>query len=295
MKKTIKNSRKGSALVIAMIIMVLLSVLVMGFLEKVLRLGENAKSIVHSTQAYYLATSEIEKTLDNQDLKKKPWTLGDSTSENAFSGANLSVTAKGNIIPATGKGNSPFNKNYNIFSLDKPLQLVVNNSVDWGNVQIEFHIPDITPSVLQSWGVDPSAPNDSGAILWTFGNEKTVLYANGQEGQNSLTDNGLFTLLDLKTTNGDEKIMRNFSQRNGFYYDDSAQKKEGQNFQNFYDTIIDCGNADDYKCTLKLSLLRPIPSKSSNGSYSANLPFLEYKITGLETAIPLQFVTIDAL
>lgn len=294
MKKTIKNSRKGSALVIAMIIMVLLSVLVMGFLEKVLRLGENAKSIVHSTQAYYLATSEIEKTLDDQNLKKKPWKLGDPALENtlptnSFRGANLLVTAKGEVIPAVGKGNSPFDKNYNIFSLDKPLQLVVNNKINWDNTQIEFRIPDITTQ-NGAGKIHENAPGNSGAILWTFGNETKVLYAKGEETGNDITSNGLFTLGELENS-----LMKKLWGREGFSYNDTAGKEE-QDFERFYDTIKDdCGNGDEYKCTLKLSLLRPIPSKSSNGSYSANLPFLEYKITVLGTEIPLQFVTIDAL
>lgn len=63
MFKKIQKSRKGSALLVGLTVTVLLSILVIGFLEKSLRLNANAKSIEHSVQAYYLATSNIETKL----------------------------------------------------------------------------------------------------------------------------------------------------------------------------------------------------------------------------------------
>lgn len=102
MMRLLRHSRRGSALLIGLMVMVLLSVLVTSFLEKALRVGQNSKSIEQSTQAYYYATSQIEKQLaGNENLKKKPWetepiTVGDSDS---YSGIILTVHTGSSVIP----------------------------------------------------------------------------------------------------------------------------------------------------------------------------------------------------
>lgn len=61
--KNLQKSRKGSALLIGLIVTVFLSILVIGFMEKVLKVGQNAKAIEQSTAAYYLASGKIENKL----------------------------------------------------------------------------------------------------------------------------------------------------------------------------------------------------------------------------------------
>ena len=69
MKKFLQHSPKGSALLIGLVVTVLVSIIVIGFLEKVLRVGTGVKSIEQSTQAHYLALN------NTTELKREPWTI----------------------------------------------------------------------------------------------------------------------------------------------------------------------------------------------------------------------------
>lgn len=147
MLKQFSHSRRGSALLIGLIITVLLSILVIGFMEKVLRVGQNAKSIEQSTQAYYLASGIVERQLQkNTELKTQPWLIEkvDTPTTRAYSGASLGVLTGSTSIPASGKGNSPFDstKNYNLISLDRPVQIVIPKDVTWNDVIFEFRVPN---------------------------------------------------------------------------------------------------------------------------------------------------------
>lgn len=76
MKKFLQHSGKGSALLIGLVVTVLVSIIVIGFLEKVLRVGTGVKSIEQSTQAHYLAVGTAERALNNTtELKRQPWTI----------------------------------------------------------------------------------------------------------------------------------------------------------------------------------------------------------------------------
>lgn len=70
------HSRRGSALLIGMIISLLLSVVVISFADKVLRFSRNTVNIELSTKAYYRATDIIEsQMMATEKLKKEPWTI----------------------------------------------------------------------------------------------------------------------------------------------------------------------------------------------------------------------------
>ena len=63
-------------------------------------------------------------------------------------------------------------------------------------------------------------------------------------------------------------------------------------FKAFYDANyvgLNGSNCSGYKCTLKLSLIRPV--KLSGGR---TISFLEYRISGFPSAIPSQYMTLHA-
>lgn len=65
---------------------------------------------------------------------------------------------------------------------------------------------------------------------------------------------------------------------------------DAQNFQDFYNAKSHAGACENFRCTLKLSQIRPV--KATNG---AEMPFLEYKITFPNTVvIPEQYSVLRA-
>lgn len=68
-----------------------------------MRLSNNSRSIEQSVQAYYLATTQIETTLQNagEKLKKSPWEITGvkKNPKNSYSGSYVTVTNFANKIP----------------------------------------------------------------------------------------------------------------------------------------------------------------------------------------------------
>lgn len=277
MQKFFRHSRKGSALLIGLVITTLLSILVIGFLDKVLRVGKNTKAIEQSTQAYYLATGIIEDKLrSNKDLKKRPWEIeGKENDFSSYSGQRLVVNTGSTTIPTKWKGNSPFgNVDYNLISLDKPVQIVIPNGINWNNVDFEFRIPEIdgkTTSLVNA--------SQSGVILWTIGNANNALFASSW----AIDKTGLFIEQDINKTNW--KIAN----KRWYYYDSSSWQQKEKSFNSFYDEYLNC---EDFSCTLKLSMLQPI--KDNIWPSTKEIPFLEYRINFNNKTIPEQFMTLDA-
>lgn len=281
MQKFFRHSRKGSALLIGLIITTLLSILVIGFLDKVLRVGKNTKAIEQSTQAYYLATGIIENKLRaNETLKKEPWKIeGKTDAFSSYSGQRLVVNTGSTTIPKSWKGNSPFgNADYNLISLDKPVQIVIPDGINWNNVDFEFRIPKIDG---KSTSLVNSA-SQSGVILWTIGNANKALFASGWD----ITQNGLLIGEDINKT--DWKIWN----KNWYYYDSSSQQQKWATFNSFYSSDLN-NKCVDFSCTLKLSMLQSVKAKIWN-DIEKEIPFLEYRINFNNKAIPEQFMTLNA-
>ncbi len=70
------QSHRGSALIVGLIIVVLLTILTTSFLEKILNLGKTSGGIGNSAQSYYLATGLIEEQLmDGLMTRAEPWKI----------------------------------------------------------------------------------------------------------------------------------------------------------------------------------------------------------------------------
>ena len=270
-----------------MIVMLVVTVLMSTFIEKMIRFGKSSQGIVQSTQAYYKATSIVETTLMNTtELRKQPWNIESKPANIVnWSGSELAVMTGAKVVPVPGYGNSPFDDDYNLIGLSDPAQIVIPEWVSWWDVNFEFRVPNITKNLAHT-GIDSGKVDliNSWAVLWTLASTGGTLYASGETSA--------FVFNDI---NDDELKI---SDKEGFYIDaDGAESSK--TFGGFYTDNLwsspsweKCGN--DFRCTLKLSLLREIPLENNR-----TLPFLEYKIDfslngGGNPSIPNQYMVLDA-
>jgi hypothetical protein len=270
------HSHRGSALIVWLIIVVLLTVLTTSFLEKILSLGKVSGGIGNSAQAYTLATGIIEEQLmDSAMTKETPWNIA-TRSEWSTTNTWRSLTAAtgGTMIPAIWKWNSSFDSDWNIISLGEPVQIVIDSSVNWNNVDFYFRVPTI-PGESTNTGSN----NTWGIILWTFGYSGASLYASGETNIFNMKD-------DIKN------IPRKIDGYNG-------QTNTGTlaTFNQFWGSTIywvwsNGAKCAWFQCTLKLSMIRPFLTDLWK-TYS----FLEYKIdfsTATSLSIPSQYMVIDS-
>lgn len=271
------RSNKGSALLISLVILTLVTVMSTVFFEKLFRFSQASEGIENSNIAYYKALWIIESAMYWAWVDKfTPWNIRNATSGGTYfnSWALIEVTTGSTIVPAPGKGNSPYDSNYNIISIGEPVQLVIPNGLNnWAGVLFQFRLPLISAGT--STGVDASWTN-SGYILWTFASSGASLFASGETN--------IFLWSELNNTN------QTLTTRNGRSNSGSAVT-----FGDFYFwwwfVWGDGASCAWYQCTLKLSLLRPIPTTDANRSMN----FLEYKITFPGTIqIPSQYMNLRA-
>jgi Tfp pilus assembly protein PilX len=94
------QSHRGSALLVGLIIVVLLTILTTSFLEKILGLGRTSGAIGNSAQAYTLATGLIEEQLMQSNMTRQaPWNIQTRVDTGVFTGRTLSAYTGGNLIP----------------------------------------------------------------------------------------------------------------------------------------------------------------------------------------------------
>lgn len=266
------SSRRGSALIIGLIIAVLLTIMATSFLEKILNLGQTSWGINNSAQAYSLATGLIEEQLmDSAMTKEEPWNIPPITEWSATSdtGRILVVDTGGVTLPNLGKWNSPFDSDWNIIGMGEPVQIVIPDNISWNpDVKFYFRVPKI--SGQWSTGALASITN-SGIILWTFWYSGASLYASGETNifVGSEIDSGVHYL----------------AWKNGLTNTGSAST-----FQNFYSNHW--SNCINYQCTLKLSMIRPFLTDDSSNPQSFS--FLEYRIEFGSVNVPSQYMIIDS-
>jgi hypothetical protein len=270
------RSRKGSALLISLIVLTLVTVMSMVFFEKLFRFSQASEGIENSNIAYYKALWIIETAMYGVWVNKfTPWNVKDTTDWGTYlnSWAILEVTTGSTIMPDPGKWNSPYDSNYNIISLWEPVQLVIPDGLgNWAGVIFQFRIPQISPT--SSTGVSVWGSN-SWYVLWTFASSWASLFASGEAN--------IIRWFELDGAN------RDLSTREG-----RSNSWSSVAFQDFYNGpgFLWAGNGANcawYQCTLKLSLLRPIPTTDTNRTVN----FLEYKIT-FGTQIPSQYMNLRA-
>ena len=99
------------------------------FFEKLFQFSKSTEGIENSNKAYYKALGAIEASLYTGGVNKyTPWNISKLSQGNVISsGARLNVTTGSTTVPAPGKGNSQYDRDYNIIALGSPVQLVIPN------------------------------------------------------------------------------------------------------------------------------------------------------------------------
>jgi len=172
MSYSLVKNKKGSALLISLIVLVLLSLASTVFVEKVWNFSKASTGIKDSNRAYYFSLWTIEEALMNPKVTKySPWTVAQTgitlpAPDNIIK--TLTVYTGGTSVPTVDKWNSPFDKSYNIISMGSPVQLVIPDGVSWNNVAFTFRVPNIPGGGSNTW-MSSSTLMGSWFILWSLG------------------------------------------------------------------------------------------------------------------------------
>lgn len=271
------SNKRGSALIIALVVLTLLTMMSTVFFEKIHRFSQRSEGIENSNVAYYKALWVIEEMLYTGGVNKySPWSIRNTTyGSNTITWASLIASTWWTSIPVAGKWNSPYDSNYNIISIGEPVQIVIPEGLwNWWSIDFKFRIPQI--STTSSTGVAVIGTS-SGYILWTLASSGASLFASGETN--------IFRGTDLDNTT--QVITTKFGTTN------TGSTPDFWTFYNAPPYLWAGGNGSDctgFKCTLKLSLIRPVPT----GDAGRSMTFLEYKISGFPTNLPSQYMDIHA-
>ena len=278
------HNHRGSAILVAMIILLLLTITTTVFLENIWSFSQSSNGIEASNKAYYNALGLIDQQLMDPSVDKyHPWNIPWTGSLSAAYGVGgmLTVSTWGSTVPIAGKWNSPFDPtgSYNLISIGDPVQLVIPDNVDWGKVWFYFRVPQTGSGA--GTGVYLGSGN-SWAILWTLWYTGASLFASGETNIFRFTDiqSAWVTVLTFSGTSNSGSSMF---------------------FTDFYGNVGYLGpsgaNCANYSCTLKLSLIRPIPTANGVTPDWRYLPFLEYKIVFTQLpaiTIPSQYMVLQS-
>lgn len=267
-------NRNWSALIVALVIMTLLTMMSTVFFEKIYRFSQRSEWIENSNIAYYKSLGIIEEALFTGWVDKyTPWNIANnSRGSTNNSGSKITVNTGGVLMPLSGKWNSPYNKDYNIISLGQPVQIVIPQGINWSNVNFEFRVPIILGNT--STGV--AWASSSGYVLWTLASSGVSLFASGETN--------IFKWSELNQPNMKIALFMG-----------TTNSGSSQSFQSFYNNPPYLGDGTSwgkctwFKCTLKLSLIRSVPTTDGR-----SMSFLEYQIKDFWTTIPSQYIDIHA-
>ena len=266
-------NKSGSAILIALVVLIILTIMSTVFLEKLLGFAKASEGIENSNVAYYHANGVIEEALYTGWVNKyTPWNISNITigGPATSTGKSLRAMTGGSRIPSLGNGNSPYDKDWNILSLSEPIQLVIPGTMtNADDLSFYFRIP-IVDLNQPSRTIDPNLSN-TWLIMWTFTSTGLSLFASGSSS--------IFSGAEI------DGNWKRLTTKNGIM--SSWTLSTFWNFLSTYWSI--CGN---YKCTLKLILLQPVWTIDNP---NVKIPFLEYYINlGGGTELPQRFMRLEA-
>lgn len=282
---------RGFALIIAVALLGFVTSMTIVFIEKLYPYARMVRNIEDSNIAYYNAITSIEATLFTMS-GAHPWDGIPQSTAVTDTGYLMYMTTGSSIIPAPSKWNSPYNADWNIFSLGQPIQLVIPNWIVWwdASMQFRFRIP---PQFL-SWVLVADRTfqnNGSGYINWMFVYNTGAFYADAEI--NTIPGSQIFisgwAVNNVPQINFTEATLPNYVWR---YYIDNTFTWQLEDYYNntAYGPWINGANCAGYNCTLKLSIIRPL--KLVNGK---TIPYLEYQVQfPNSTILPLQFMTLQS-
>lgn len=278
MKLELYRNKKWSALMIAIICIVIISSIMIYFLEKLLPIARNIKWIENSTVAYYNGLSWIEQSLlfmKTASVWTESWVTYNTSNPQWYS---FQITASGTKIPIAWEWNSEYNSGRNIIWPGQPIQLAIWSWITWSSVELKFKAPDW---MWLTWTLD-----NSWIINWQLSGKNTdwtwiILYASWESNMIK------WGMIDWNPIYLDTKDWFDLNW-------------SGWTFDDFYDTDWSPFNATTWlwanwanctsnSCTLKLSIINPLI-----WTWWQAIPYLEYKIDFWFVKVPLQYAIIQS-
>lgn len=274
MKIELYKNKKWSALMIAIICIVIISTIMIYFLEKLLPIARNIKWIENSTVAYYNALSWIEQSqlfMKTAPVWTESWATYITSNPQWYS---FQITASGTQIPITWEWNSEYNSGRNIIWPWQPVQLAIWEHIDWNLVNFIFKAPDwmwLTWTLASSWIINWQLSGKNSDWTWI------ILYASWE---NNMIKWSNIINKDTIVLNSKDWFDLNWS---------------GWTFNNFYNasapftTTWLWTNCNWNECTLKLSIINPLI-----WTWWQSIPYLEYQISFWSVKVPLQYAIINS-
>ncbi len=280
-----KNNKKWFALVIAMWIVIVISLIAYNILEYIIPFWREVKSIENSSKSYYLANSWIEEWLyyisTRTDLNERvensrlySWNI--THKYNTFSSWTY--------LPPTWEWNSMYDINWNTISQWNPIQLSVWN---WyiqtlADFKIAFKIPDLdkfsnvnSTNTAETLTWDITTPYTP-FVNWQISSLNNTLNASWW----IITNNDILKSNDSITFKSIEDLL---------WYD--LNWNDWISIRTFYWT--DCNWVNSW-CTLKFSIVNKLELNSNN----VWVPYLEWMLDVDDTVwsnnLPLRYTKIDS-
>lgn len=284
-----KSKKRWSALIVTIFIVMVLVSMMIYLIEQIIPTTRSVKWIENSTVAYYQGISWIEEALFSMSWSN-PWlessALPDVTVPKTFA---YTITASGHTIPTPWDWNSWYDHDWNIIWFGQPIQLVLDEWIDWNMISFHFRVPNIssTETLSLEWWSLP-------IINWILSWSGNILYSSwSQIKANDVSDSSVNPTppIFLDSKNWFDINWTTWTIKE-FY-----RSTIGSNFTDVLWNWLSTTPSGDgqscswNKCTLKLSLINDLIT-----TIWTRLPYLEYKIEldWTNPTAPLQYATIRA-
>lgn len=149
--KKIYSSKKWFSIVLAMWITIVISLIAILILEFIIPFSRNVKSVENWSSAYYYAYSWIENSLWELAKQVEDWFDFSDSSGLWNTWSTYDLVSMTSIIPPIWDGNSEYDKDWNRFDPNIPIQLSLTDNggnkisnIDFSNTRFHFRVPDIT-------------------------------------------------------------------------------------------------------------------------------------------------------
>ncbi len=258
------TAKRGSALVIALLLLFVTAAVSVYVLEKSVPASQGVRGIEDSNLAYYRARSGVETVLARVDPGNPFSATGATGSSGSYFASSSAPVA---LIPSPGEGDSDYDQNWNKIGPANPVQIMLPMNFDIAYSEFYFRLPDVDgDGQLESFSGAYYATN-SGVISWFVSNGSGGYLVPSDAGQ-IITHGSVAKGVPVTATVS--PVLINLK---GATDQDSNSAPLASKFGA---AGLDCGHK---KCTLRLSVVQPIVTSSGQ-----TLPYLEYRIRPMQTS-----------
>ncbi len=263
------NNNKWFALIVAMFLMVITSLLALFLLEYIIPFARNTKWVENGTKAYYQANKAIEDVLYSMREEDAYFETG-KIMPNTNSGYYYSLTSTWKTIPLLWDWTSEFDSDYNKISISNPVQLLLKWPITWDDVKFYFKVPHFNDSsstpIEFTWSTATTIP----IINWQLSSSGETLNSSWSQIMYSNINPSTWSLTEIKFDTTREWYTLSWSI---------------ENFATFYSAE----NCENNWCILKLSIVNELLTNDSR-----KIPYLEYKIDFDSTNVANYYAIINA-